>query len=146
MRQEYLQQGIIFWLSFFWTISSLLFLPQTKGYRAVWVKYICVQLKYRLTHSKKPELSYLSLGWRPSRGWEWIHNKQSIEMVVCLFIDEEKRYSVKMVAFCSRRGPCLGRSKPAPWLTALRSQDADVHNSDNNPRYVGHRLHSRLNS
>ena len=57
-------------------------------------------------------------------------------MLVCLFIDEEKR-CVKMVAFCSR-GP---RSCSASNDSLL---SADVHNSDN--LVTSQRQHSRLTS
>ena len=117
MRQEYLH-GYNFLLGFCLNHCIPFSRPDQRlgllGYRAVCLEYICVQLKYHLT-LKETRIKLSSIaGWRPSRGWEWIHNKQPIEMLVCLFIDEEKR-CVKMVAFCSRgpRSCSLGRSKPA---------------------------------
>ena len=125
MRQEYLH-GLIFCVSFVWTISSFFLLPVDQslpGYRAVWMKYICVQLKYRLT-LKETRIKLSISGRGPSTGKrgcrEWIHNKQPIEIVVCLFIDEEKR--------CVRWQHFVAAVLMAP---SSIYDSLKVHNSDN---------------
>ena len=125
MRQEYLH-GLIFCVSFVCTISSFFLLPVDQslpGYRAVWMKYICVQLKYRLT-LKETRIKFSISGRGPSTGKrgcrEWIHNKQPIEIVVCLFIDEEKR--------CVRWQHFVAAVLMAP---SSIYDSLKVHNSDN---------------
>ena len=123
MRQEYLH-GYNFLLGFCLNHCIPFSRPDQRwgllGYRAVCLEYTCVQLKYHLTLKEtRIKLSPIA-GWRPSRGWEWIHNKQPIEIVVCVFIDEEKR--------CVRWQHFVAAVLMAP---SSIYDSLKVHNSDN---------------